>query len=110
MFAIIIMAVLNIMVAIAFAASAPIARPTVKPLDRNPAVVAAFRKTHPCPATGKTDGACDGWVVDHVWSLCLGGPDKVENMRWQSAIESQIKDVFERDMCAMKRTLEQSPK
>jgi hypothetical protein len=33
---------------------------------RSSAVVRAFRKAHPCPVTGKTDGACAGWAVDHV--------------------------------------------
>ena len=74
--------------------------------DRDRAQVALFRKTNPCPATGKTTGACKGWVVDHIWSLCLGGPDKPENMKWQTATESYIKDVFEREMCDMKRKLE----
>lgn len=73
---------------------------------RDPAQVRAFRKDHPCPATGKTTGPCSGYVIDHVWSLCLGGPDIPENMRWQTDVESYLKDVFERDMCAMKRKLE----
>jgi len=77
---------------------------------RDPKQVAAFRKDHPCPSTGKTTGVCNGYVIDHVWSLCLGGPDIPENMKWQTDVESYLKDVFERDMCAMKRKLEAKPK
>jgi hypothetical protein len=29
---------------------------------RSSAVVRAFRKAHPCPVTGKTDGACPKWA------------------------------------------------
>jgi hypothetical protein len=49
---------------------------------RDPAAVRAFRKANPCPATGKTTGACPGWVVDHTIPLCLGGPDEPLNMQW----------------------------
>ena len=28
-----------------------------------------FQKSHPCPATGKTSGACKGYVIDHVVPL-----------------------------------------
>ena len=81
------------------------------PTQRNSKVVSAFKEVNACPSTGKLgDHPCPGFVVDHPWSLCLGGPDIVENMRWQSNIEAQIKDVFERDMCAVKRKLEATPK
>ena len=33
-----------------------------------------FKKAHPCPATGKSHGPCDGYVVDHVKPLKKGGP------------------------------------
>src|SRR5262245_54371424 len=25
-----------------------------------------FKKSHPCPSTGKSSGACPGYVIDHV--------------------------------------------
>lgn len=71
---------------------------------RDPKQVVAFKKDHPCPATG-TAGTCNGWVVDHVIPLCLGGPDTPANMKWQTKTESYLKDVFEREMCEMKRKL-----
>lgn len=34
---------------------------------------AEFRNSHPCPSTGKTRGACPGYVIDHVQALKHGG-------------------------------------
>jgi hypothetical protein len=67
---------------------------------RDPAVVRAFRKDHPCPSTQRTTGACPGWVVDHLWPLCAGGPDAVWNMAWQELAASKRKDRIERQACA----------
>ena len=36
--------------------------------------------SHPCPATGKTYGACKGYVIDHVDPLKRGGSDGPGNM------------------------------
>jgi|SRR6267378_4008764 len=66
---------------------------------REHAKVAAFRKTHPCPATGKTTGPCPGYVVDHMYPLCAGGADEPENMMWQEHAASLVKDRLERDLC-----------
>ena len=70
---------------------------------RDPAQVRAFRKSFPCPSTGKTTGACQGWVVDHVVPLCWGGKDIPANMQWQEVRQSYLKDRFEREACAMKK-------
>lgn len=66
---------------------------------RDPAQVRAFRADHPCPATGKTSGACPGWVVDHDYPLCAGGKDHPSNMRWQKYGDSLAKDRVEVDLC-----------
>lgn len=68
---------------------------------RSAAVVRAFRKAHPCPVTGKTDGACPGWSVDHVIPLDCGGCDSVWNAQWlpntiKSCAGTQCKDRWER--------------
>src|SRR5947209_18365176 len=34
-----------------------------------------FQRQHFCPATGKTSGACPGYVRDHVVPVACGGPD-----------------------------------
>jgi hypothetical protein len=61
---------------------------------------AAFTKAHPCPSTGKSRGACPGYVVDHVKPLCAGGRDHPSNMQWQTREEAKVKDREERKMCA----------
>jgi hypothetical protein len=62
---------------------------------RDPAVARDFQRLHPCPATGKTSGACPGWVRDHVIPLCKGGPDTVANMQWQTVEDAKAKDKWE---------------
>ncbi len=66
---------------------------------RDRGAVRAFRAKHPCPSTGKTAGACPGFVVDHLWPLCAGGCDVVENMAWQELEASRRKDRLERRAC-----------
>lgn len=55
----------------------------------------AFRRTHPCPATGKVRGACPGYVVDHILPLCAGGEDRPSNMQWQTIADGKAKDRIE---------------
>jgi len=55
----------------------------------------AFMRTHPCPSTGKSHGACRGYVVDHVVPLKRGGPDRPENMQWQTTAVGKAKDKVE---------------
>lgn len=54
-----------------------------------------FRHSHPCPATGKTRGACPGYVIDHVVPLKRGGRDAASNMQWQTTAEAKAKDRWE---------------
>lgn len=60
---------------------------------------AAFKRAHPCPATGVHRGSCPGFVIDHVRPLCAGGPDLRTNMQWQSVPEALAKDRLERREC-----------
>jgi hypothetical protein len=64
-------------------------------LARERAPVEEFRKTHPCPSTGKTEGACPGYVVDHKYPLCAGGADDPSNMQWEPREHSYTKDRLE---------------
>jgi hypothetical protein len=58
-----------------------------------------FQRLHPCPSTGRTTGACPGYVRDHVFPLACGGPDAVSNMQWQTVAEAKAKDNWERKGC-----------
>jgi hypothetical protein len=64
-------------------------------IKRNPAARRAFQSSHPCPATGKTSGACPGYVVDHIVPLKRGGADEPANMQWQTVVEAKGKDKIE---------------
>jgi hypothetical protein len=61
---------------------------------------AEFVRTNPCPATGKTKGACPGYVVDHKKALACGGADKPSNMQWQTTQDARDKDKWERKECS----------
>jgi hypothetical protein len=52
----------------------------------------AFKRQHPCPATGKSSGPCRGYVIDHVKPLACGGADDPSNMQWQTVEEGKAKD------------------
>jgi hypothetical protein len=55
----------------------------------------AFKKSHPCPSTGKPKGACPGYVMDQVQPWKRGGRDAPDNMQWQTVQEAKIKDRSE---------------
>lgn len=69
-------------------------------IHRSQAVLRAFQKRYPCPANGKTTGACPGWAIDHVIPLACGGCDAMHNLQWlPSGLKSAAvigKDRFER--------------
>ena len=66
---------------------------------RSGAVRRAFVRTHPCPSTGLTRLPCHGFILDHIWPLCAGGADSVQNMQWQSIEDAKKKDREERAAC-----------
>ncbi len=55
----------------------------------------SFRKNHPCPSTGRTSGACPGYVIDHIRPLKRGGADDPSNMQWQTKSDAKEKDKRE---------------
>ncbi len=56
----------------------------------------AFIRSSPCPSTGKANGHCPGYVVDHVRALECGGADDASNMQWQTVEAAKAKDKTER--------------
>ena len=54
-----------------------------------------FKHQNPCPATGKSSGACPGYVIDHVTPLKRGGADAPGNMQWQTKQAAKQKDKVE---------------
>jgi hypothetical protein len=54
-----------------------------------------FKKQNPCPSTGKSSGACPGFVIDHRVPLKRGGADSPSNMQWQTTQEAKEKDRWE---------------
>lgn len=55
----------------------------------------AFKKSHPCPSTHKSSGACPGYVIDHITALKHGGVDAPSNMQWQTKEAAKQKDRWE---------------
>ncbi len=68
-------------------------------IHRSERVRRNFQRLHPCPSTGRTAGACPGYVKDHVVPLCACGADSVANMQWQTVADSKAKDRLERAQC-----------
>lgn len=66
---------------------------------RDPEVRRAFMKIHPCPATGKTKGRCDGWQVDHIIPLCFYGVDATWNMGWKTVRDHREKTKLDVKVC-----------
>jgi len=64
-------------------------------IARSSTARSSFRHSSPCPATGKSSGACPGYVIDHVVALKRGGPDTPANMQWQTRAEARAKDRWE---------------
>ena len=54
-----------------------------------------FKKSHPCPSTGKSSGSCPGYVIDHTKPLKRGGKDDPSNMQWQTTQAAKAKDKVE---------------
>jgi hypothetical protein len=65
-------------------------------IKRSSAAKAAFERQSPCPSTGKANGSCKGYVVDHIKPLECGGADAPSNMQWQTVADGRAKDKTER--------------
>ena len=64
-----------------------------------------FRLENPCPATGATQGACKGYVIDRVIPIVCGGAEDPSNMRWITLAEAKAKARWDRIGCRAGRKL-----
>jgi 5-methylcytosine-specific restriction endonuclease McrA len=64
-------------------------------IARSTAARREFRTSNPCPATGKTTGACAGYQIDHRVPLSKGGTDDPTNMEWLSIEQHEAKTAAE---------------
>jgi 5-methylcytosine-specific restriction endonuclease McrA len=74
----------------------PVARDAAGRIQRDRAAVREFRRLHPCPATGRTAGACPGWEIDHIRPLHQGGADAPCNLQWLTEAAHRAKTAAER--------------
>jgi hypothetical protein len=65
-------------------------------IERSEGAKDAFKRQQPCPSTGRSRGACPGYVIDHVRPLATGGADAPSNMQWQTKADAKAKDKWER--------------
>lgn len=77
--------------------------PAFAKIPRDKAQVRAFRAENPCPATGRTRGACPGWHVDHIIALCAGGEDHPRNMQWITKEDHRFKTLVDVRECRRAR-------
>lgn len=67
--------------------------------QRSQAAKSQFKAMQPCPSTGRSKGACPGYVIDHITPLACGGADAPYNMQWQTVYAAKAKDKWERRGC-----------
>lgn len=72
--------------------------------SRSQALRAEFQRTHPCPSTGETRGACPGYQVDHREALVCGGRDELGNLQWLTVEEHRAKTRVEVKLCRSRAT------
>lgn len=64
-------------------------------IQRSASAIKDFKRTNPCPATGKSTGRCSGYVIDHRIALKRGGNDSPDNLQWMTKEAAKEKDRWE---------------
>src|SRR5215469_345134 len=80
-----------------YSAHQPTGRDSRGRIHRSTAAKDAFKRQQPCPSTGRSSGACPGYVIDHVKALECGGADAPSNMQWQTVVNGKAKDKWEKN-------------
>lgn len=100
-----VLVALLLLPAVVFSQDARYAGPPAREADgsikRSRAVLREFKRTYPCPSTGKSTGSCPGWHLDHVLPLVCGGADVIINLQWlpvevKTCAGTTCKDRWER--------------
>lgn len=76
-------------------AAAGVKRDSHGKIARSQQAKSDFKHQKPCPSTGKSTGACPGYVIDHVVALKRGGADAPSNIQWQQTAAAKQKDKWE---------------
>jgi hypothetical protein len=58
-----------------------------------------FRRTHPCPSTGRDAGSCPGYVIGYLTPLACDGPDSPFNMIWRTTEAEKAARKAEKSVC-----------
>lgn len=95
--------------ALTLAAAVLIAQQVAAWPGRSSAERAEFRKTNPCPATGRVAGACRGWEIDHIEPLKCGGADAPANMQWLTVEAHKAKTAREAKLCRKRHRRPDAP-
>ena len=61
---------------------------------------AQFVANAPCPATGKTNGSCKGYVAVYKIPPACGGADSEKNMEWNTTAQAKLRARTERAFCS----------
>ena len=64
--------------------------------DRSYAAKREFQRERPWLSTGRTSGACAGYVKDHIVPLACRGPDTAANLQWQTVQAERTKERWGR--------------
>lgn len=65
--------------------------------------VLAFKRSVPCPATGKPELRCFGYEVDHIEPICASGADHRSNMQYLTIQEHRWKTRTDVRVCRQLR-------
>ena len=78
----------SLLLAVGYFTDSTLQRGKYGKIKRSAAAKDAFKREQPFPSTGRSPGACHGYVIDHVKALECGGAD-ASNVQWQTTVEAR---------------------